>query len=774
MLSVSFVLRKTPPTRATDETRLGQAAGFVPPDLAACLTERVWFSRRFFVDFRVSVLFGLTLAAALGARAQPKPSPDFSSGPVATSETRSALRVGAARALRIVDSENKPLAGGLSEPKWDLAGGLFFTRDWGGTRNVWRAAPDARDGSRYPRWRAWPVTQFAAPLYAKNACPLEDGRTLLLLSNAANPKRGPQVTLFNRDDASWRALTAEPEGVSSVAAAPGGQAFAFASFKRIPAASGSATGEGAGFSAVIRYQNMGRRPAWPQPREIAVNSRNPVWESSALLVEGVPNHFIFRLPIGLDTASPREMAPTRIALGTQVSASRDGSVLVMVGAGGAQDSLFVLSGDGSGMRALPATEGAQAPALTADGRLLAFTAPGAGETATGRAIWIMPLQPGEATSTPVFSPAPVPVSAPGSAPSRAGAPIAQIRAVQRAARGGLAIWGNASGEGASATLEIERDGSSRRRETLSVPLPLAPRAPLAVWNPPASARGLWNFRLSVTGAGGAAQSLFSVRLPLSNTPRDASPLLAKNAKRAENTDPLSSLPTGGPLPLAPLPDLPAAPLPSPAPLPQLLPPAPPRSQQPPRQPERLAPAPIFTPPRQTPSSRPNTVSRGAAQPSPVPLLPSNPASPARDAATFNVSDTLAEMKAKQRTSVTFWGLNRGARAWDVAAGREGTVRLVTRWVRFDNGHRNGWAYQNMKTPVQPGARSRWNFEVIAPTQPGRYKLIYSLQRVPSSAWTPPAYDAPQENWPEDFAAIAFAVTVQKGDQLPRPEVLNPR
>ena len=118
------------------------------------------------------------------------------------------------------------------------------------------------------------------------------------------------------------------------------------------------------------------------------------------------------------------------------------------------------------------------------------------------------------------------------------------------------------------------------------------------------------------------------------------------------------------------------------------------------------------------------------------------------------------MKAGQRVGVTFWALNRGTRAWDAGPARGGMVRLVARWVRFDNGNRNGWGYQTMKNPVAPGARARWNFDLVAPTQPGRYKLIYSLQRVTSSAWMPPAYNAAQETWPDDFAVIAFAVMVK--------------
>lgn len=629
------------------------------------------------------------------------------------------VRVGAARALRIVDFEGRTLQGILSEPKWETrGGGLFFTREADGTRNIWRAFPDPRDSSRYPQWTALPVTQFAAPLFASGACPLEGDRALLMLSNAANPRGAAQATLFDLINPSLRALTAERDGVLGVAPAPDASVFAFTAATR----GGRSSGQKEGIAVAVWQQNLLGRPALPEL--VRRNAWRPAWQSEKfLLVESVPDNLILRLPLGDSTRAGERaniaQGATQIAVGSQLSASRDGSILVLAGKSGGASPLYLLSGDGSGLVALSSTEGAQSPALSGDGRFLAFVAP-LGE-GNARALWIVPLQPGSAPETK-----PLPLS------NQANAPVAQIRSVQNATRGALAIWGVADGAGVSATLEIGQGTSPTRWEAWPIILPLAPNAPLLVWNPPPSARGVWNFRLAVSGPGGAAQSLLTVRLPLQS--RRAVPRLPS----------LPSLPAGGPLPSLPLPDLPAAPPQSALPLPPLLPAPPPRLAPPRLAPPRLAPSgTVPSPPRAPtgPSASNGTLLLGG------------------DAATFNVSNTLAQIKAGQSLRVTFWALNRGARAWNVAPSRDGMVRLVTRWVRFDTGNRNGWTYQTMKTPVTPGARTRWDFDLVAPAQPGRYKLIYALQRVAPN-WTPPAYNAPQETWPDDFAAIAFAVTVK--------------
>ncbi len=809
-------------------------------------------------------------------------------------ETRR-TRVGAARALRLVDAEGRALTGDLSEPHWETrGGGLFFTRYFGGTRNIWRAFPDPRDASRYPRWRALPVTQFAAPLFAAGACPLDGDRALLMRSNATNPRAAAQVTRFDLLRLELRALTSVPDGVVGIAPAPDGQSFAFtaatrnlalpgavltnpsrnaagrdasnrAASNRVASSSSDASGAPpSGFSMAVWRQSLQRGAA--SLELVARNAWRPAWQGTdSILAESVADAAIFRL--SLAALGRPNSTLTKLAPGSQISASRDGATLIFVGKSDAGAQLYLLAGDGSGQRALASTEGAEAPALAPDGRMVAFTAPlsqARGEKE--RALWILPLpldtaslsgapfadaspEPGAELEMPVEDAA---IAAPGAAargdeqPSggvvispppgasaenqapqisnevaapggdetrplplktRNEAPVALIRAVQNAPGGALAIWGTASGRDASATLEIGQGSAPKRWEARPISLPTTPNEPLLLWNPPSPARGVWNFRLSVSGVGGAAQSVFSVQLPLAPrptplpnsfpisrgasgvvpgaNPRSSLPATRSNrgamrgaatnsgtanrstanrstANNSAANGTTSSMPAGGPLPSASLPDLPAAPLPAPAPLPPLLP-LPPAQETPRTAPHSVGQSigPSAGQSGTLPPRYPNadTAFPPAPRSNPSPLLGLT----GRDAATFNVSDTLAQMKVGQRVSVTFWALNRGTRAWlatpsrGEAAGT--TVRLVTRWIRFDNGNRNGWSYQTMKTGLAPNARANWKFELVAPTQPGRYKLIYSLQRV-APGWEPPAYNALQETWPGDFAAIAFAVTVK--------------
>ena len=120
------------------------------------------------------------------------------------------------------------------------------------------------------------------------------------------------------------------------------------------------------------------------------------------------------------------------------------------------------------------------------------------------------------------------------------------------------------------------------------------------------------------------------------------------------------------------------------------------------------------------------------------------------------------MKPGQSANVTFWALNTGTQRWSAGARGQytGAVRLVARWVDLDGGNRRKWVMQWLKTPVAPNERTRWNFDLVAPSQPGRYKLIYGLVRLNEEAYEAPPYNAQQNSWPGEFAAIAFAVTVK--------------
>lgn len=119
------------------------------------------------------------------------------------------------------------------------------------------------------------------------------------------------------------------------------------------------------------------------------------------------------------------------------------------------------------------------------------------------------------------------------------------------------------------------------------------------------------------------------------------------------------------------------------------------------------------------------------------------------------------MKAGQKATVTFWALNEGTQGWETGGRGQsaGAVRLVARWVDLERGNRHKWTLHWLRTPVAPGQRTRWTFDLVAPPKPGRYKLIYGLVRLHGEKVQEPAYNAPQNSWPDEFAAIAFAVTV---------------
>ncbi len=634
-------------------------------------------------------------------------------------------RAGAPRVLRLIDAAGRPLQGSLSEPRWETRGdGLFFTRQWGGTRNIWRAFPDPQDSNRYPTWRALPLTQFEPPVFASGAVPIRGTRSLLLVSNAANPRGAGQILQFELVSALLRPLTNFENGAFEAAPSPNGETMAFA------ATQGGAT--------AIYLQSL-RGGA---PRRLMNDARNPTWQDErTLLVESATGDGIFRVPLGEGSR------PTLLGKGRHISATGDGALLALSAASGASapSQIYLLAGDGSGQRVLTGTQSGQRPALSPDGRNLAFDAPLPGTNST-RALWILPLQRENAAP-------PAPREFPRQTPrrrivenpqigaqtrpappqtTRVDAPVAQISGVQSTLSGAILILGNIGGENIRATLEVGAGAAPTRWRVIPLSTPRAAGAPLAQWTPPASARELWTLRLTVSSATGATQSLFSVRLPLNSRPPAATPALRP-------TPSPSVLPRGGPLPPAPLPNLPAPPssprLPSPAPLPPSLP------------------TPTATP-RPTPTPRP-VPPPPLTQPAPPPVAPS---SPRRDAANFNVSGTPATMKAGQTATVSFWALNEGTQNWETAG--RGAVRLVARWVNLEGGNRNTWRFHWMRTPVAPGQRTRWNFDLVAPPQPGRYKLIYGLVRLRGENVQAPPYNAPQNSWPDEFAAIAFAVTVK--------------
>ena len=147
-----------------------------------------------------------------------------------------------------------------------------------------------------------------------------------------------------------------------------------------------------------------------------------------------------------------------------------------------------------------------------------------------------------------------------------------------------------------------------------------------------------------------------------------------------------------------------------------------------------------------------------AEPTPTPAPASQD-----DRADLDVAGTLARVAPKGKMRVTVWAKNRGGASWTPK-----DVRIVVRWVDFDAGTRRRWNYNWIKQVVPPKGQFRQALDLAAPPQPGRYKIIYSLVRRSAGGkdGDSPSYDARQDKWPGEFAAVAFAVNVGESSSNP--------
>lgn len=654
-----------------------------------------------------------------------------------------APRLGAPRALRIVDLTGHPLDGDLQEPAVAADGTLYFTRQWAGTGNLWRATPDSADRSRFPVWKAAPVTRFEPPRFASRPLPLPDGRGLVFVTNVTNPAgAGATVTQIARLDlrsGSLAPITSGSYRQEEPAVAPDGSALAY-------------TSDRAGFQAV--YIQSLEAPA-ESARRVALRARRP-----AFLPDG---SLLFENLRPLSTGLYRLAAPGNLlavpdlftSLAGEAASAADSSLMLLSGAANDSTSgkrLYALAVDGSGLRAVPGTNGARRPAFAPDNQTAFFDAPSSEAPGAPRAIWLIPLL--------------------------RDAPVAKLLEVRPASGGALTIVGTLAGEGATATLEVGAGENPRRWTQIPVALPPVTEAPIALWAP-GGARGLFTLRLVVTdGSGETMQSLMAVNLPLGAPARSTE----GDPPPVRPTNPPPFLPdTTIPRNVPPRPIIPVIPRPTPEPT---VPPLPPLTNAtPPPYPQ--VPLPVL--PANPPGGRPGAgslppsmplpnfptgtkpVPTPAPTPAPTPTprpvprrTPAPPPATGGDAGELNVSGTLATMTAGQSSTVTVWVKNTGSRDWPAGqAGQlSGAIRFVARWVDFETGQRRKWAYNWLRGDLPPGGTSRWNVELKAPSRPGRYKLIYGLIRLPEGDFQPPPYNASQDRWPGEFTAIAFAVNVK--------------
>ena len=727
-------------------------------------------------------------------------------------------RAGAPRPLRLIAPDGSALTGSPTDIAWERRGdGVFFTLERDGTRNIWRAFPDPQDASRYPAWRALPVTTLRAPRYAAQPCPLPGDRALVCVSNALSSApqaaRIAQIVRYDLARAEFRALSDGVRLYDAPHVSPDGTRVAFAG------------GQGAATNVFVApAQNLDNR-ALPAVSQVATGARYPVWlDNQTLLVESLaPN------ARGLYWLQPNNARAPQVVVGGGGEANALGENGIVFSAKTALDAppnLYVVARDGSGLRILNETQNARRPATSPDGSMLAYDAP----QGDARALWVIPLQrvtKDEITGTTAAAIAANINGAPSNkmvagvtatnraAPKSqdANSPLARLRrsglrliadeaaryempvaqlSSARASSEGVAIIGRLSGAAnATVLLEVGEGEKPRRFETLRAQFP--PVSPLldaqgnrvlATWNPPPRARGTWTVRLSLSGLGGATQSLLRVRLPLPAQPSLPAPNPAPpQTPTPPPADPLDKMPPRGPfvpLPSLSIPPIVLPPIPtsngdsagdtpifpdlttleSPfAPLPVAPVKAPTTLQTDivPIDPARFG----ATPPIKMPQATPAATSEATGDEDDG-AYGDRPSAPASDpfVAQFNVAGTPARMAPREKLQVTFWGWNRGSSTWQTGGSGADRVRLVARWIDFSTGTRRQWNFFWLREAVAPGQRTKWEFDLTAPARPGKYKLIYGLVRLPATGeFAAPAYNAPQESWPDEFGAIAFAVEV---------------
>jgi len=722
-------------------------------------------------------------------------------------------QLGAAHVLRIFDGQNQPLQGSVTDPIFTADGSqLFFTLEQNGTHNLWRARAEHDPGDRFPSWRAEPITHLAAPQFAEQAIPLAGGVSILCVTNVTNPPgslpTASQIVRLTLRTGGLESLTSDGYHNCDPALSPDGTALAFTSGRD-------------GFDSVYLMPFAAPGAALQTAQRIALRAHRPTWlPNGSLLFDNLRplSRGLYCITSPGDLLSEPELL---VSSGGESAVSPDGGTIALAAPIGGSTQLYTLAPDGSGLSATPGTTAALDPTFGADGNWLAFDAPDSFAPNGPRHLWIARLVR-QAPFARLLDVRPASQGALAIIGSLGGDDVtATLECTRGDGRGPwtaipvapppvteapIALWSPTPATGAW-TLRLTVTGSdgSTARDTFAVQLPLAPDGASALPTPAAAP---------------AAEAVPSPVPSFRTAPIDplppspvAAPAAPPPIPAPPATRPAAAVPPSFPVPssgtLAPAPynpeSSPAAPpagmLPAPAARPRndAEPPAPaPRpawpqggplpATYPPGLPQPLPPGPNQTTANygdQVVNSKPPTPMPILPPPAPVShenwggnyvppvMLSSDTTPPVRHSQTYqwsapgssdkgqlSVIGTLANMSPGQTCEVTAWVKNRGTSLWGTdykAPG--GAVRLVSRWIDYNSGNRRNWSYQWVKGNLAPHGTYRWSFALKAPAQPGHYKLIYGLVRVQGGFAAPPI-NAPQTEWPGEFAAIAFAVDVR--------------
>lgn len=122
----------------------------------------------------------------------------------------------------------------------------------------------------------------------------------------------------------------------------------------------------------------------------------------------------------------------------------------------------------------------------------------------------------------------------------------------------------------------------------------------------------------------------------------------------------------------------------------------------------------------------------------------------------------SRMQVKESVPVAVTLRNTGSREWSSTS--DSPVRLVVRWVNSDTKSRSNWAVKWLSKVAKPGESVRVDFDLVAPSRPGKYVLSYALVRLNPDVYDgknykPPVASATDQRWPGEFGTVSFEIDV---------------